>query len=204
MNVTWVLGWPNGHERGEFLTTDLGGTNLRVCWIVLKERKGEIKVTQDSYKLPEELKTGQADELWSFMAESLGNFVEKYQLGGTPDNPLQLGFTFSYPAHQDFIDHGVLQTWTKGFDIKGVEGHDAATQLREALEKRVRIRKVPLFNILTLCTELANSSHCSNQRHDGCHDRLSVQRSGNYHRCHFRDGMQCGIYGRLWLHIQAR
>jgi hexokinase len=31
----------------------------------------------------------------------------------------------------------VLQTWTKGFDIKGVEGHDVADQLRQALHKRV-------------------------------------------------------------------
>jgi hexokinase len=30
----------------------------------------------------------------------------------------------------------VLQTWTKGFDIKGVEGKDAAQQLREKMEAR--------------------------------------------------------------------
>ena len=139
MNVTWVLGWPDGHESGSFLTLDIGGTNLRVCWIILKEGRGETNVTQDQYKLPDELKSGTAEELWTFIADSLQGFIEKHDLKGTAEEPLKLGFTFSYPAHQEHIDHGELQTWTKGLDIKGVEGHDAAGQLREALEKRVRV-----------------------------------------------------------------
>lgn len=137
MNVTWVLGWPDGHEKGEFLTVDLGGTNMRVCWIVLKERQGETEVSQSHYRLPEEVKTGDAQQLWDFVGESIANFIEKNSLGGTAENPLQLAFTFSYPAHQDYIDHGKLITWTKGLDIKGVEGEDAAGQLREAMAKRV-------------------------------------------------------------------
>ena len=48
-----------------------------------------------------------------------------------------MGFTFSYPAMQDRIDHGALTTWTKGFDIQGVEGQDVVAQLGEAMEKRV-------------------------------------------------------------------
>lgn len=50
---------------------------------------------------------------------------------------LALGFTFSYPLSQDYIDHGRLKTWTKGFDIKGMEGEDIAAQFRSSLEKRV-------------------------------------------------------------------
>ena len=137
MNVTWVLGWPDGHETGYFLTVDLGGTNLRVCWIHLTERSGDIKVTQEEYKLPKEVKTGGADQLFDFIAEQLKDFLEKHELRGTKDEPLQLGFTFSYPAHQDYIDHGKLVTWTKGFEIDGVEGEDAAGLLRAAIEKKV-------------------------------------------------------------------
>ena len=137
MNVTWVLGFPDGDETGEFLTIDLGGTNLRVCWIVLKGREGDKNFKQHEYKLPDDIKSDSAEKLWSFIADSLDNFIKDHELKGTKDNPLKLGFTFSYPAHQEYIDHGELQTWTKGFDIDGVEGHDAAGQLREALEKRV-------------------------------------------------------------------
>ena len=137
MNVTWVLGWPDGHEQGQFLAVDLGGTNIRVCWITLKERQGETEIVQEEYKLSDEMKAGSAEELWAFIAESLETFIRDQNLKGTEEDPLQLGFTFSYPAHQDYIDHGKLVTWTKGFDIKGAEGEDAAGALREAMKKRV-------------------------------------------------------------------
>lgn len=52
---------------------------------------------------------------------------------------LPLGFTFSYPVQQDSVDRGCLVTWTKGFDIKGVEGQDVVIQLGEAIGKRVRM-----------------------------------------------------------------
>ena len=51
---------------------------------------------------------------------------------------LPLGLTFSYPLEQDYIDHGRLKTWTKGFDIKGMEGEDIAQQFRNSLTERVR------------------------------------------------------------------
>jgi len=137
MNLTWVLGFPTGEEKGEYLTVDLGGTNLRVCWIVLPGKGKDKNVTQDSYHLPDELKTGEAHQLWDFITESLEKFIKERDLKNDSENPLPLGFTFSYPATQDFIDHGVLQTWTKGFDIKGVEQHDAAQQLRDAMAQKV-------------------------------------------------------------------
>jgi len=49
---------------------------------------------------------------------------------------MPLGFTFSYPARQERIDHAVLQTWTKGFDIKGVEGEDVAQHLRDKIKAK--------------------------------------------------------------------
>ena len=52
---------------------------------------------------------------------------------------MHLGFTFSYPATQDYIDHGVLQRWTKGFDIDGVEGHNVVPMFEAAIAKRVRL-----------------------------------------------------------------
>ena len=139
MNVTWVLGWPDGHEQGQFLTVDLGGTNLRVCWVTLGEGKGETDITQEEYRLADELKSGEAEDLFNFIAECLEKFIETNKLEGTKEKPLQLGFTFSYPAHQDYIDHGKLVTWTKGFKVSGVEGEDAAALLRDAIAKKVRL-----------------------------------------------------------------
>lgn len=122
---------------GSFLTLDLGGTNLRVCWISLTSSKGEIKVTQDQFTLPHGIKTGHADQFWDYVADSIQKFLKKHNLEGGDGHPIPLGFTFSYPATQDDIDHGVLQTWTKGFDIEGVEGEDVARQLRDAMETKV-------------------------------------------------------------------
>lgn len=136
MNVTWVMGFPNGHEQGTFLALDMGGTNLRVCEIVLSEEKGEFDITQSKYRMPEELKTGTAEELWEYTADCLQQFLEYHHPGEKLDQ-LPLGFTFSYPATQDYIDHGVLQRWTKGFDIEGVEGQDVVPQFEAVLKKRV-------------------------------------------------------------------
>jgi hexokinase len=142
MHQTWVHSLPSGKERGTFLTLDLGGTNLRVCQITLhghsKQGVEKTELKQEQYKLPTELKTGDADSLWDFIAGKLEDFVKKMGLRNnyTNENPMPLGFTFSYPATQARIDHAVLKTWTKGFDIKDVEGHDVAAALREKIAAR--------------------------------------------------------------------
>jgi hexokinase len=146
MNLTWVMGFPTGEENGSFLTLDLGGTNLRVCKVTLCDEAGKHTLKQEQYKMPEELKTGKAKDLWEYVAESLEKFIKKYSFQEYPDNEqIPLGFTFSYPATQDYIDHGKLQTWTKGFDIEDVEGHDVSEQLREAMEKRVSRRRTAIL-----------------------------------------------------------
>ncbi|KAK0883536.1 hexokinase, partial [Friedmanniomyces endolithicus] len=69
MNPTWCMGFPTGNETGTFLALDMGGTNLRVCEINLPEEKGEFDIIQSKYRLPEDLKTGTADELWAYIAD---------------------------------------------------------------------------------------------------------------------------------------
>ena len=138
MNPTWCLGFPTGNETGTYLALDMGGTNLRVCEIHLPEEKGEFDIIQSKYRMPEELKTGTADELWDYIADCLQQFIEYHHEGESLDQ-LPLGFTFSYPATQDAIDHGVLQRWTKGFDIEGVEGKDVVPPFEAALKERVSL-----------------------------------------------------------------
>lgn len=136
MNPTWCMGYPTGHETGTYLALDMGGTNLRVCEINLPEAKGEFDITQSKYKMPEELRSGTSDELWGYIADCLQQFIEYHHEGEKLDK-LPLGFTFSFPATQENIDHGVLQRWTKGFDIDGVEGKDVVPLFEAALEERV-------------------------------------------------------------------
>lgn len=175
MLPTWVLGFPSGHECGEYLTIDLGGTKLRICWVTLNQGKGENHSESEIYHIPKDYKVGTADQLWSFLAESMEDFMTKRHIEPEEGTVIPLGFTFSYPATQEYIDQGVLQTWTKGFDIKGVEGHDVADQLRQALHKRVSSYiSTKSVHIRLTRSGTTHSNSCSHQRHSRRHDCFSI------------------------------
>lgn len=166
MNPTWVMAYPTGFETGTYLALDMGGTNLRVCEIELPEEKGEFDITQSKYRMPQELKTGNADELWEYVADCVQQFVE-YHHGEENLPQMHLGFTFSYPATQDYIDHAVLQRWTKGFDIDGVEGKDVVPMFEEALAKRgLPIKVTAIINDTT--GTLIASAYTDDQTRIGC------------------------------------
>lgn len=128
---------PTGYETGSYLALDMGGTNLRVCQVTLTEQKSEFDIIQSKYRMPEELKTGDAEELWEYIADCLLQFIETHHGDVAKLDKLPLGFTFSYPATQNYIDEGILQRWTKGFDIAGVEGHNVVPMFEAALARRV-------------------------------------------------------------------
>ncbi|KAK3989145.1 hexokinase-domain-containing protein [Cladorrhinum sp. PSN332] len=167
MNPTWVMSFPNGYETGTFLALDMGGTNLRVCQITLTDQKSEFDIIQSKYRLPEELKTSDADELWEYIADCLMQFIETHHGDITKIDKLPLGFTFSYPATQNYIDEGILQRWTKGFDIAGVEGHNIVPMFEAALERRgVPIKLSALINDTT--GTLIASAYTDPQMKIGC------------------------------------
>lgn len=142
MNPTWVMGYPDGKETGTFLALDMGGTNLRVCEVILTEEEGDYEIIQSKYKMPSELKTGESEEMWEYIADCIQQFIEYHHDVEDLEklDTIPIGFTFSFPATQNYIDHGVLQRWTKGFDIKGVEGEDVVPLFEAALAKR----KIPV------------------------------------------------------------
>lgn len=144
----WVLDFPTGQETGDYLAIDLGGTNLRVVLVRLLGNH-KFDTTQSKYALPKHMREASADELWGFIAECLKKFVDEFYPDGV-DHPLPLGFTFSYPASQDNITEGILQRWTKGFNISGVEGKDVVPMLQDALKKLdVPVEVVALINDTT-------------------------------------------------------
>jgi len=137
MIPTYVFGWPTGREVGEFLALDLGGTNLRVCLVTLSG-DGKFEITQSKYRLTEEQKQEDGQKLFDFCVECIKTFIESniHNVDDFVDGArIPLGFTFSYPASQERIDHGVLIRWTKGFGAPNTEGHDVAAMFRKSLEK---------------------------------------------------------------------
>ncbi|KAL8283309.1 hypothetical protein RQP46_005719 [Phenoliferia psychrophenolica] len=152
MIPTFVFGYPTGKETGPYLAVDLGGTNLRVCLVEL-EGDGKFEITQTKYRLTEEQKHAEGQELFDFCAECLGRFIIDHY--GDDDGqvdleePIPLGFTFSYPCIQEGINHGVLLRWTKGFGAPNVEGHDVAAMFSKSLEK---------FSVPVVMTALINDT----------------------------------------------
>ncbi|KAJ5256693.1 Hexokinase [Penicillium angulare] len=150
MNITWVMRFPSGHETGRVLTIDLGGTNLRVCDVCLSSRKRDFEQTQRKFKLPDEVKTGTNLQLWDFIAGRLELFLHEHHQGGQNGGIIPLSFTFSFPVDQKSINSGILQRWTKNFNVSGVEGEDIIPQLRAAFQrKNLPVRIVALINDTT-------------------------------------------------------
>ncbi|SCZ90415.1 BZ3500_MvSof-1268-A1-R1_Chr9g10825 [Microbotryum saponariae] len=153
MIPTFVFGWPTGKEVGSYLAVDLGGTNLRVCHVEL-EGDGKFEVTQTKYRLTEEQKQGEGQDLIDFCSECLNKFIQDHYGDENGEiileEPLALGFTFSYPCIQERIDHGVLLRWTKGFGAPNIENHDVAQMFKDSLKKfDVPVELVALINDTT-------------------------------------------------------
>lgn len=69
----------------------------------------------DKYRVSDALKTGPAAELFDFIAQSVENFISTLGTQEKKDTnePLYLGFTFSFPVQQTALDKGTLISWTK-------------------------------------------------------------------------------------------
>ncbi|KAF4944958.1 hypothetical protein FGADI_12302 [Fusarium gaditjirri] len=165
MNPTWVMQQPTGNETGKYLVLDLGGTNLRVFSVELSEEKSGFKVNQVTHKLPKELRTGPAERLWDFVAGNLEEFLKTadFEAGTNTD----LSFIFSFPTTQRTIDEGILQRWTKGFDVADCEGRDIAASLKHAIAKRKLPLKVRVVTNDTTATMMA-SAYINSETAIGC------------------------------------
>jgi hexokinase len=51
MLPAWVLGFPDGTEEGAYLALDMGGTNLRVCEVVLFKEGRKFDMIQSKYRM---------------------------------------------------------------------------------------------------------------------------------------------------------
>ena len=153
MNVTWIMRYPTGQEKGRILTVDLGGTNIRICDVCFSTGQRDFEQRQRKYKLPDKVKKTTKEALWGFIAERVQAFLEESRCeidsahsaasahsastAASASSPIPMAFTFSFPVEQKSIRSGILQRWTKDYDIPGVVGHDVVPQLEEELAKRV-------------------------------------------------------------------
>ncbi|KAF8639769.1 hypothetical protein AX17_001029 [Amanita inopinata Kibby_2008] len=156
MIPTFVTGVPDGTEKGTFLALDLGGTNLRVCEVVLNGDK-TFDLRQQKYKVSEVLKTGDAVALFDYLADSVDAFLmteasidyqsPSHASPAADYDDVLLGLTFSFPVEQTALDSGKILTWTKGFSAKNAIGNDVVKLLQDAFDrKHMHVKCVALVN----------------------------------------------------------
>ncbi|KAK5991036.1 Glucokinase [Cladobotryum mycophilum] len=149
---SYVTGVPNGTEKGLYLAVDLGGTNFRVCSIMLNGDT-TFNLTFNKVAIPKELMVAKtAKDLFSFLAQQIELFLREHHAdhfeshvhrrntSSTPQGYLdehifRLGFTFSFPVQQLGINKGHLIRWTKGFDIPDAIGKDVCELLQVEIDR---------------------------------------------------------------------
>uniref|UniRef100_A0A8C5KED8 Hexokinase-3 n=1 Tax=Jaculus jaculus TaxID=51337 RepID=A0A8C5KED8_JACJA len=136
MLPTYVGSVPHGTEKGDFLVLELGatGASLRVLWVTLTGTEGyKVEPRSQEFVIPQDVVVGAGQQLFDFAAHCLSEFLDAQPVG---NQPLQLGFSFSFPCHQTSLDRSTLISWTKGFKCSGVEGQDVVQLLRDAIQRK--------------------------------------------------------------------
>ncbi|XP_048368706.1 hexokinase-2-like isoform X2 [Sphaerodactylus townsendi] len=133
MLPTYVCATPDGTEKGDFLALDLGGTNFRVLLVRVRNGMRHSVEKHKIYKIPLDIMQGTGDELFDYIVNCISKFLEYIGMKGVS---LPLGFTFSFPCHQNRLNEAILLKWTKGFKATGCEGEDVVCLLRDAIRRR--------------------------------------------------------------------
>ena len=122
--ATPVTKLPSGHERGEFLAIDLGGTNLRVAFVSLlgqdlhEQESHQIgkngtplpngddqtqenvvsRTFEKSWPIGAHLKADNAEHLFAWLGDCLAEVIgDRLRDGGHAFTKIPLGITFSFP-----------------------------------------------------------------------------------------------------------
>ena len=104
MFPTYVHHGPNGLETGEYLVVDLGGSNFRVCHVVI-EGRNRSRLSNKIFLIPHSLLLGKGDKLFDYIAECLQRFIDenKFSVHKPDDYKFDLGKRiFVLFRHNDF------------------------------------------------------------------------------------------------------
>ncbi|KAK0632221.1 putative glucokinase [Immersiella caudata] len=152
---TYVTAVPNGTEKGLYMAVDLGGTNFRVCSILLNGDT-TFSLTYSKVAIPKELMVAKtAEELFAFLAKQIEVFLQTHHEehfanardASSEEHFFRLGFTFSFPVQQLGINKGTLIRWTKGFDIPDAIGKDVCALLQTEIDKlKLPVKVAALVN----------------------------------------------------------
>ncbi|KAK3332047.1 hypothetical protein B0T19DRAFT_93358 [Cercophora scortea] len=133
---------PGGHERGQYLALDVGGSNLRVALVELRSRGAQGSksaiVHMDTFKIDNDIRALQGVAFFDWMAERISQTVAKASgQNHTADRPLLMGLAWSFPIQQTSVRGGRLCGMGKGFlAADGLLGQDLGDIIELACKKR--------------------------------------------------------------------
>lgn len=133
MLPTYISKFPDKKFSGNFVSVDLGGTNVRVVRITIG-KNNEITTEFVSGVIPEILKSGEGEDLFDFVAEVLEIGIKGLECD--LDEIKNIGFTFSFPCNQEALNHGVLVQWGKLYRSKDVVGKNVVELFLKSCKKR--------------------------------------------------------------------
>jgi len=94
---------PTGHERGQFLALDVGGSTLRVALVELSGRGHRTPassiVHMDSFRIDPDVKSLRGLDFFEWMAQRISQTVSREsKRGHSPNEPLLVGMAWSFPV----------------------------------------------------------------------------------------------------------
>lgn len=90
---------PGGHEVGQYLAVDVGGSTLRIALVELRGRdavgrESEI-VRMSSFKIDNDIRNLEGMAFFDWMAERIRDMVS--QNGQDPSRPMPMALAWSFP-----------------------------------------------------------------------------------------------------------
>ncbi|KAL2257033.1 hypothetical protein VTK26DRAFT_758 [Humicola hyalothermophila] len=133
---------PTGRELGQYLALDVGGSTLRVALVDLRGRGESGResgiVRMDSFKIDDGVKNLEGFAFFDWMAERIQRTVGAGGANGhTPDHPLLVGLSWSFPIVQTSSKGGKLCGMGKGFlAAEGLLGQDLGDIIKLACQNK--------------------------------------------------------------------
>ncbi|KAM3877176.1 hexokinase HKDC1-like [Diretmus argenteus] len=166
MLPTHIRSTPDGSEKGEFLALELGDSRFKVRQVKVREEAGkmrrEVEMEEHTYPMPNELLLGRGAELFDHVSECLKDFLHQKNISLEKKHPL--GFTFPFPCQQTALDQGVLLSWSKDYQTRGLQKKDVVQALKQAINRTggMDVEVLSLVNdtVGTMMTCGFDNQHC--------------------------------------------
>ncbi|KZL78199.1 hexokinase-1 [Colletotrichum tofieldiae] len=130
---------PGGHEIGQYLAVDVGGSTLRIALVELRGRdakgsESEI-VRMSSFKIDNDIRNLEGMAFFDWMAERIWDMVS--QDGQDPSRPMPMALAWSFPIEQTSLKGGRIHGMGKGFlAAEGLMGQDLGDVIESACSAR--------------------------------------------------------------------